>query len=123
MGRTKYFARFEADRVRIFRLKKGPRQCVTILSKLYRTDEPLMVRDTKTDDVMVFYNVDETQPLMPYPVLVDPDETIALMDSAKAVGNKKAMWAYIGGSNMWQYFTAIIIVGALLYGFLAAGGL
>jgi hypothetical protein len=79
-------------------------------------DDDLMVKDTKTSDV------DSTQPYLPRARLVDPDFTRALIQSAQLSGNKKGNWINISTSKMWEYLTAVIVVGCLIYGLLVGGG-
>ena len=114
----KLLARIECDKVRVYRMKKGPRQMVTVASRLYRIDDNLMLKDTKTDEAMIIYDIDETQPWGVRPQLVNPDMTRALIDSAKLAGNKAKVWAVLDGSKIMNYLTAAIVAGALLYGVL-----
>lgn len=44
----KYFIRSEADRQTVIKLKKGPRQMVSINSRLYRVDDKYMLKDVKS---------------------------------------------------------------------------
>lgn len=118
----KFLARIEADNIKVNRLKKGNRSMVSVYSKLYRVDNHLMVKDSRSDQCIVIYPADDTQPLLPEPILVDPDMTCALIDSAKNNGSKKSVWANLTGSNLMSYLTVVIVVGALLYGFLVGGG-
>lgn len=119
----KFLMRIEADNVRTNKLKRGNRTMVSIYSKLYRVDNELLVRDDKSDHCIAIYPADDTQPLLPTPVLVDPDMTCVLIDSAKNNGSKKSVWINLTGSKLMEYFTVIIVAGALLYGFLLKGGL
>lgn len=119
----KYLCRLECDRITVYPLKKGPRQMVSVASRLYRMDDRYMTKDYRTGDAMVFYDIDSTQPYMANAELVDPDMTRALIDSAKLSGSKKSIWANLGGGHLMEYMTVIIIAGALLYGFLVGGGL
>ena len=116
----KYLVRLEADRIKVFRLKKGPRQMVSLASRLYRVDDHLMIKDMSSDDCMVFYDIDSTQPYMVDPEVVDPDITRAYIDSAKLSGNKRSIWTSLNPSKAWEWLTIIAVVGALLYGFLVA---
>lgn len=118
----KALCRLECDTVRIFKLKKGPRQMVSANSRLYRIDDELMVKDVRTGDCYAFYDIDSTQPYSSQPILVDPDFTRALIDSAKLAGNKKSIWMNVSGSKLMEYLTVAVVVGALIYGFLVGGG-
>lgn len=117
----KYLVRIEADRVKAFKLKKGPRQMVSLASRLYRVDDRLMIKDEKSDDCIVVYDIDDTQPYMVDPEVVDPDITRAYIDSAKLSGNKRTIWTNLNPSKAWEWLTVIAVVGALLYGFLVVG--
>lgn len=119
----KHLVRLECDRIKVFRLKKGPRQMVSVNSRLYRMDDKYMVKDLRTGDAMAFYDIDDTQPWMVKPTLVDPDETRALIDSAKLSGAKKSIWTNLQGGHLMEYLTAVVVIGALVYGFLVSGGL
>lgn len=118
----KNLIRIECDTIRVFRLKKGPRQMISTASRLYRIDDRYMIKDEKTDNCYIIYDIDETQPYMIRPEPMDPDFTRALIDSAKLSGNKRSIWMNLNPSKLWQYLTVAIVCGALLYGFLANGG-
>ena len=49
---------------------------VSVFSKLYPVCNDVMVKDLRTADCITFTNADETQPLMPEPVFIDPDKLI-----------------------------------------------
>ena len=114
----KAVCRIECDRIRIYKLKRGPRQMVTIASRLYRTDDSLMVKDSRTDVCMAFYHIDKTQPLGPEPVLVDPDMTKVYIDSAKRAGTKKSIWGTLDTSKVTELLMAVMVVGIVAYSLL-----
>lgn len=116
----KSLCRLETDRIRIYRLKSKPRQMVSVSSRLYRVDDDLMIRDIRTDDCMVIYSIDYSQPWLTTPRLVDPDETRCLIDSASRSGSKKRIWQRLDASKTWEWLTVAIVICALLYGFLGA---
>lgn len=118
----KFLCRLEADRVRVYRLKKGPRQMVSVSSRLYRVDDNLMIRDIRTDECMVFYRIDDSQPMLTTARLVDPDETRCLIDSATRSGSRKSVWMRLDPSRAWEWLTLVIVICALLYGFVGWGG-
>ena len=91
---------------------------ISIASRLYRTDDRLMIKDRASDDCYVFYEIDNTQPYLTHDEIVNPDFTKALIDSAKLSGNKTKIWAYLSGSKLWEYLTIAIVIGSLAYGFL-----
>lgn len=113
--------RIEADRIKAYRLKKGPRQMVSVNGRLYRCDDHLMVRDINAPDAAVIYEIDGTQPMMPEPYILDPDMTRTLIASAKMSGGKKSIWMRLDASKAWQWLSVIAVVGSILYGILAMG--
>lgn len=116
---TKYFARIEADRVRIFKLKKGVRQMVTINSRLYRIDDEFMLKDKRSGDAMIIYPIDSTQPLLPKARLIDPDMTRAYIDYAKIGKNRKRIWESFDVKHFERILVPVLIVGGILWGFLS----
>lgn len=116
---TKYFARIEADRVRIFKLKKGVRQMVTINSRLYRIDDEFMLKDKRSGDAMIIYPIDSTQPLLPKARLIDPDMTRAYIDYAKIGKNRKRIWESFDVKHFERILIPVLIVGGILWGFLS----
>lgn len=114
----KQFARIEADRVRIFRLKKGPRQMVTINSRLYRIDDRFMLKDKATGDATIFYPIDSTQPILPRAEFIDPDMTKAYIDYAKIGKNKKRIWQSLDIKHFEKWLVPVLIVGGLIWGFM-----
>ena len=113
--------RIEADRIKAYRLKKGPRQMVSVSGRLYRCDDHLMVRDINAPDAAVIYEIEGTQPMMPEPYILDPDMTRTLIASAKMSGGKKSVWMRLDTSKAWQWLSVIAVVGSILYGILAMG--
>lgn len=114
----KYFCRLEADRVRIFKLKKGPRQMVTINSRLYRIDDQFFNRDKSSGDAMIFYRVDSTQPILPVARYVDPNKTRAYIDYSKIGKNRKKIWKNLDVKHFEKILIPILIVGGIVYGFI-----
>lgn len=49
---------------------------VSVFSKLYPVCNDVMVKDLRSVDCIAFFPADDTQPLMPEPVFVDPDKLI-----------------------------------------------
>lgn len=119
----KFLIRVEPDIVRVSKLKRGNRSMVSVYNKLYPVFNHLMVQDSRSDFCYVLYPSDDTQPLLPKPEFVNPDYTIALIDSAKNTGGRKSIWANLTGGKLMEYLTVVIVAGALLYGFLLKGGL
>lgn len=118
----KYLVRLEKDRITVHKLKKGPRQMVSVASRLYVVTDDLAVKDIESNAAMYFYGIDDTQPMTPRPTLVDPDRTRALIRSAQIGGNHKKSWASLDPSKALQWLVPIAIIGSLLYGFLVIGG-
>lgn len=116
---TKFLAIVECDRITIKRLKRGARQMVTTNGRLYRTDDAIMIKDTRSGDAMVIYGIDDTQPMHPDAPLVDPDMTRVLIDSAKLSGTKKRIWGNLDDitDSLIKVFVAMIIGGALVMTF------
>lgn len=116
---VKYFCRLEADRVRIFKLKKGPRQMVTINGRLYRIDDRFMLRDKSSGDAMIIYPIDSTQPILPRAKLIDPDMTRAYIDYAKIGKSRKKIWQSFDIKHFERILIPVLIVGGILWGFLS----
>ena len=72
----KFLARRERDEWRFNRMKRGPNVIVSVFSKLYPVCNDVMVKDFRSADCIAFFNADETQPLMPKAVFIDPDKLI-----------------------------------------------
>lgn len=72
----KFLARMERDEWRFNRMKKGPNVMVSIFSKLYPVCNEVMVKDLRSADCFAMFPADDTQPLMPRAVFVDPDRLI-----------------------------------------------
>lgn len=115
----KSVCRIERDRIRFYTLKRGPRQMVTITSRLYRTDDRLMIKDSKTDSCMAVYRIDSTQPMYPESIYVDPDMTCVYIDSAKLSGTKKSIWGQLGNINkISNLLITLMVVGIVAYSIL-----
>lgn len=119
----KKLIRIEADVIRCNAMKKGPRQMISIASRLYRTDDDLMISDSQTSDCICVYPIDDTQPLLTKAKLVDPDMTRLLIRSAKLSGNRRNIWAMLDSSKIMQILSIVAIVGGVLYGFISFGGI
>lgn len=120
---TKYLCRIEVDRIKMYRLKRGPRQMVSVSSRLYRTDDDYMMKDDRTDTAMAVYRIDSTQPRLPEAVMVDPDMTKVYIDSAKMAGTKKSIWATLDTSKITELLMAVMVVGIVAYSLLTRGGM
>lgn len=95
---------------------------VSANSRLYRVDDQYMLKDLKSGNAYVIYDIDSTQPRLDHLEYVSPDMTRALIASAKTAKTKKTIWANItGGGHLMEYLTVIIVIAALAYGFLMKG--
>lgn len=117
----KYMAVVEINRIRFYKMKKSARPLVTIGGRLYPNDDVYYVKDVKSATAMRFQRIDSTQIMANKPVFIDPDLTRAKIDSMKLANSKKKLWLNLDSSKLWQYLTAIAIVGSLIYGFLVMG--
>lgn len=95
---------------------------ISIFSRLYNIDDLLATNDQISADALFIYDINGTQPYLSRPVFVDPNKTRALIDSAKAAGNKKRIWANLSGIDWYKYLAAIAIGGSLLWAFITNGG-
>lgn len=119
---TKFLCRFEKDRITVFKMKKGPRQMISISGRLYLVTDELALKDIETDTAMYFYDIDSTQPKCDREYFVNPDMSRALIRSAQIGGNKKKSWASLDADRFLKWIPPIAIVGALVYGFMVGGG-
>ena len=118
----KFLCRFEKDRITVYKMKKGPRQMISVSSRLYTVTDDLAIKDIESDEAMYFYDIDSTQPKCGWEVFVNPDMTRALIRSAQLGGNKKRSWASLDANKALQWIAPVAIVGSLLYGFMIGGG-
>lgn len=120
---TKYLVLVDVDAVHFLRVKKGAKALITRNGRIYRNDSGYYVKDYLSSDAIRINRLDSTQPVLTGAEYCDPDLTRVYIKSAKLSGSKRKIWLNMDASKMWQYLTAIIVVGSLLYGFLANGGL
>lgn len=117
----KLFIRKEADRYRIYNLKRGPRQLVSISQRLYSVDDNLFYRDPQTSEAYVMYDIDSLQPYGHEPEYLNTEMLRVQILSSNISGTKKSMVWKLDGSKIDKYLTAIIMVGAFLYVLLKGG--
>lgn len=103
-------------------MKKGPRQMISVSSRLYTVTDELGIKDIESDEAMYFYDIDGTQPRCGEETFVNPDMTRALIRSAQLGGNKKRTWASLDADKFLKWIPAVAIVGSLVYGFMMGGG-
>lgn len=96
---------------------------ISLFARLYNIDDRLFTNDQISTDCMVIYDINGTQPHLSKPVFVDPNKTRAFIDSAKAAGNRRKIWANISGIDWYKYLAVIAVAGSLLYAFITNGGL
>jgi hypothetical protein len=118
---TKYIVRLEADRIKCFKIKKATRQLVTLHGRLYRNDDCLYVKDKHTSDAYRITPIDSNQVGKPKTILVNPDDTRAIIMSKEISGQKKKAWFNMDASKLWQVFLMVIVGGSILYGLIVSG--
>ena len=118
---TKWFVRLECDKIKFFKIKKANRQLVSLHGRLYRNDDQFYVKDKHCSDAYRIFQIDSNQVAKPKPVLIDPNDTRALIMSKEISGQKKKAWLNMDVSKLWQVFLMIIIGGSILYGLLVGG--
>lgn len=96
---------------------------VSVASRLYRIEDELMTVDRYTSTAIMIYDIDSTQPYMANPIVIDPDRTRVLIDSAKLSGTKKSIWTSLDGNKLMSGLIGVVIVGIILYSILTGGGL
>lgn len=119
---TKYLVLIDVDKVRFLKVKKGAKSLITRNGRIYRNDAGYYVKDYLSADALRINRLDSTQPVLTRAQFSDPDLTRVYIESAKLSGSKKRVWLNMDASKIWQYLTAVAIVGSLLYGFLIYGG-
>ena len=110
--------------VRRYTLGKAVRPLTTLNSRLYRTDECLMVSDRESDAEFIAYDVDQTRPYFidQHPELihaVNPDKTFAYIDTAKQAGTgvSKLGWlSQISGMHIMYAVIGIVVVYSVIEG-------
>lgn len=118
---TKWLVRIECDRIKFFKIKKANRQLLTLHGRLYRNDDCLYVKDKHCNDAYRITPIDSNQVGKPRPVLVDPNDTRAMIMSKEISGQKKKAWLNMDTGKLWQIFLMVIIGGSILYGCLVGG--
>ena len=118
---TKWLVRIECDRIKFFKVKKANRQLITLHGRLYRNDDLLYVKDKHCSNAYRIFQIDSNQVGKPRPVLVDPNDTRAMIMSKEISGQKKKAWLNMDAGKLWQIFLMVIIGGSILYGCLVGG--
>lgn len=120
---TKYIVRVECDVIRWVKIKKAERDMVGLGNRLYANDDRLYLPDLHSSDAIRITPIDSNNAAGFYSETktVDPDEIRARITSSEIGGTKKKSILNFSASKLWQYLTAVIVVGAILYGLLASG--
>ena len=118
---TKWIVRLECDRIKFFRIKKATRQLITLHGRLYRNDDEFYMKDKHSSDAYRITPIDSNQVGKAKPILVDPNDTRALIMSNEISGQKKKAWLNMDASKLWQVFLIVIISGSILYGWMMGG--
>lgn len=106
--------------VHFYRVGRDARPLATIRKRLYDTSEQHMVVDAEGSMEMVLYDLDGTQPYGAG-YKVDPDITMALIDSAKESGEKPTSkvptkWLKSLADNFGILIAGVLIIYALVNG-------
>lgn len=113
MIEVKYILRQEVDRWRVYRLKKGTRQAVSIADRTYPTDDELFYRDPLTSEAWETVDIDDLQPYRHAPTYYPVKKLSILNLSSKVTGNRKKRVLNLDSKQLYNYVT-IAIVGLVL---------
>lgn len=114
----KYLAIIEGRGIKKYNLSKITLPMTTIRSHLYRTDERLFHLDKGSDQAIEFVELENTQVYGDGEYL-NPDETIAVLDTAPSLNKKVANWSSLtngGGMNFIYMALGVIMVIYVVYG-------
>lgn len=110
---VKYILRQEVDRWRVYRLKKGTRQAVSIAGRTYPTDDELFYRDPLTSDAWETVDIDDLQPYRHKPIYYKARKLSILNMSSKVTGNRKKRVLDLDSKKLYNYIS-VAIVGLVL---------
>ena len=110
---VKYILRQEVDRWRVYRLKKGTRQAVSIAGRTYPTDDELFYRDPMTSDAWETVDIDDLQPYRHKPIYYKVRKLSILNMSSKVTGNRKKRVLDLDSKQLYNYIS-VAIVGLIL---------
>lgn len=102
-----------------YRLGKNNRPMTTVKHRLFRTDDELFFKQQDSEDSIIIYHLDSTQPYTDNEDnYLDPDKTMALIDIGRATYGKNMGFVdkITGMDGMkWVYIAVafIIVLGAL----------
>lgn len=113
MIEVKYILRQEVDRWRVYRLKKGTRQAVSIAGRTYPTDDELFYRDPLTSEAWETVDIDDLQPYRHTPIYYPVKKLSILNMSSKVTGNRKKRVLDLDSKKLYNYIS-VGIVGLIL---------
>ena len=113
MIEVKYVLRQEVDRWRVYRLKKGTRQAVSIADRTYPTEDELFYRDPMTSEAWMVVDIDDLQPYRHAPIYYPVKKLSILNLSSKVTGNRKKRVLNLDSKQIYNYL-AFGIVGLVL---------
>lgn len=119
----KYIVRVECNRIRWIKVKKSERDMIGLGNRLYSNEDRLYVPDLHSSDAIRITPMDSVNAggAIAASKVVNPDDMRAKIMSAEIGGTKKKSLLNFDASKLWQYLTAVIVVGAIVYGLLASG--
>lgn len=117
---TRYLVIRTKSSLLFLKISKNARPLTTWKQRIFRTDERFMVADRTGTDEFVMYDIDGTQPYGAG-VKLNPDETMALIDVARANKNKAVTKLDALNAMDSKIFLYGIIGIVILYALLSGG--
>lgn len=114
----KYVAIIEGRSIKKYNLSKITLPMTVIRNHLYRTDERFFHLEKGGDQSIEFVDLENTQ-IYGVPEYINPDETIAVLDTAPNLKGKVAIWNRLfdgGGMNFIYVALGVIMVIYVLWG-------
>lgn len=114
----KYLAIIEGRGIKKYNLSKINAPMTIVRKHLYRTDEHLFHLDKGGEVAIEFVELESTQVFGDGKTYVDPDETIAILDTAPNLKKKVAVWNRLtdGGGMPFIYVALGIIMMVYVVG-------
>lgn len=115
----KCVAIIEGRGIKKYNMSKIALPMTIIRNHLYRTDEELFHLEKGGDQAIEFVELENTQVFGSGRDYLDPDETIAILDTAPDLKGKVANWSKLtngGGMGFIYYVLGIIMVIYVIYG-------
>ena len=117
----KYLAIIEGRSIKKYNLSKIISPMTVVRKHLYRTDEQLFHLEKGGGDAIEFVDLESTQAYGDGMTYSDPDETIAVLDTAPNLKGKVAVWNKLtdGGGMQIMYIAfaliaVIFVIGKML---------